>query len=149
MHLTYANLSQIEDLLKCAIGLPASGTRANVFTSGNLISASSLFNDQSSSPTRLSQEATVVISDAGGPTRLWRGIPTFRSVLELVCWEKGSHQSPGVACQGNERTAEACVPLGSGLCFKGSCQHTVRGHPGGGRGSFLGSTRCIKATSGL
>lgn len=102
MHLTYANLFQIEDLLKCAIGLPASGTRANVFTSRNLISASSPFNDQSSSPILLSQEDTVVISDAGGPTRLWRGIPAFRSILELISWEKGSHRSPRVACQGNE-----------------------------------------------
>ena len=129
MHLTYASLFQIKDLLKCTIGLPASRSRANVFTSRSLISASSLFNDQPSSPTLLSQGAMEVISNAGGPTRLWRRIPAFRSVSELINWEKGSNWSPAVACQGNEGAAEAhTVPLHSGLCFKCSCQHTVWSH---------------------
>lgn len=142
MHLTYANLFQIEDLLKCAIFKACQLPEPEQMCSPPEISSQqALFNDQTSSPTLLSQEATVVISNSRGPTRLWRGIPTFRSVLEPVSWEKGSHRSPGVACQGNERTAEACVSK--------AAASTLRGHPGGGRGSFLSSTRCIRAISGL
>ena len=58
---------QIKDLLKSTIRLPTPGTRANAFISESLFSASSLFNDQSFSPTLLSHEAMGVISNVGGP----------------------------------------------------------------------------------
>lgn len=136
--------------MKCTRGLPAPGTRANVFVSRSLISASSLFNDQSSWPTPLSQKAMAVISNRGGPRRPRRGIPAFGSGLEFVSWEKGSKCSPAVACQGNELTVEACGASGFRAVFVSkTAGSTPRGRPGGGGGSFLGSVLCFKATSGF
>lgn len=80
--------------------IASSQNRAKMFISRSLISASSLFNDRPSSPTPLPHEALAVISDAGGPTRLWGGIPAFRSVLGFVSWEKSPDWSPAGACQG-------------------------------------------------
>lgn len=100
-------------------------------------------------PTLLSHEALGVISNAGGPTRLWKGIPAFRSVLQLSAEKRAHTEAQQLPVRGRSGDTKACGVSG----FQAVLQRQLPAYcvrpPQRGQRQLSWLLLCFKATSGF